>query len=183
MDETPSHHVADGIHDPAANYSTLSVIAHWLGALAVIVLFLSHEGEWLSLHVSFGLLLTIPLLARVIYRFAGGFPRPVDQHPALNFLSRLVMIGMLAAILIVTLTGALIPLFAGDPYTIFDFASWTTPYGGNEQFLSILDETHDIAGHAIVPLFILHLVGFLKHLFLNKHGNRLRMINSLKDGK
>lgn len=183
MDETPSHHIADGIYDPAANYSLISVIAHWLGALAAIALFLTHEDEWLALHVSIGLVLTIPLIARAIYRLTNGFPRPVDQHPALNLLSRLVMIGMLLAILVTTLTGALIPLFAGDAYTFFEMASWTAPYGGNPLVLSLLEEAHDFAGHAIVPLFILHFIGFTKHLFFNRRGNRLRMIKSLRGGR
>lgn len=183
MDETQSHHIADGIHDPAANYSLISVTAHWLGALAVVALFLTHEDDWLTLHISIGLILAIPLFARVVFRFTTGFPRPVDQHPAFNLLSRLVMIGMLLAILVTTLTGIFMPLFAGDPYPIFDMASWTAPYRGNGLVYGLLEEAHDIAGHAIVPLFVLHLIGFSKHLLMNKHGNRLRMIKSLKGGR
>lgn len=183
MDEATNHHVANGTHDPAANYSLVSVIAHWLGALAVIALFLTHEDNWIALHVSIGLALSIPLLARVFYRFAKGFPRPVDQHPAFNFLARLVMIGMLLAILVTTVTGMLMPLFAGNPYQIFDAASWTTSYSGNAYVYDILDEAHDFAGHAIVPLFILHFIGFLTHFVFKKQGNRTRMLKSLKGGK
>jgi len=183
MDETPSHHVADGINDPAANYSLLSTIIHWLAAIAVIALFVTHEDQWVVFHVSVGLVLTIPLLMRVLYRFMTGFPRPVDQHPSLNLLSRLVMIGMLLAILVTALSGLLMPLFAGEPYPFFDIASWTAPYDGNQLVYAILEEAHDFAGHAIVPLFGLHLIGFAKHLVMNKHGNRLRMLKSLKGGK
>ncbi len=183
MGEKISQHIANGIQDPAANYSLISVILHWLGAIAVVALFLTHESNWVWLHVSVGLLLAIPLLARVLHRFTRGFPRPVDQHPALNLLSRLVMIGMLLAILVTTLTGILMPFFAGEPYLVFDFVNWRAPYGGNPLVNELLEETHDFAGHAIVPLFILHLIGFTKHLFFEKHSNRLRMLKSLKDGK
>lgn len=183
MDDKPSHHIADGTNDPAANYSLVSAIAHWLGALAVIALFLTHEDDWIALHVSIGIVLFIPLLTRVYYRFAIGFPRPVDQHPAFNLLARLVMIGMLLAILVTTITGILIPLFAGDPYVILDAVRWTAPYRGNIFVYELLEEAHDFAGHAIVPLFILHLIGFSKHFVFNKQGNRLRMLKSLKGGK
>lgn len=183
MDEKESHHIADGVKDPAANYSAISVLAHWLGAIAVIALFVTHEDEWLNIHVSVGLILTLPLLARVIYRWFTGFPRPVDQHPSLNLLSRLVMIGMLLAILVTSITGLLLPLFAGEPYPMFEFGEWSAPYSGNRLVHFLLEAAHDAAGHAILPLFALHMIGFLKHLLLTRHGNRWRMLKPIKGGK
>lgn len=183
MNDKPNHHVVDGIHDPAANYSLVSIIAHWIGALAVIALFLTHEDDWIVQHISIGIIFTIPLFFRVVYRVSTGFPRTINQHPLLNLLSRLVMIGMLLSILITTVSGILLPLFAGVPYPFFDIASWKAPYDGNSLVHSALEEAHDLAGHAIVPLFVLHLLGFFKHLLFDKHGNRFRMLKAHKGGK
>ena len=183
MNKLSEHHVPTGINDPAANYSMTSVFAHWLGAIAVIFLFLTHEDEWLPYHVSVGLLLTVPLIARVIYRWSKGFPRSVDQHPALNLLSRLVMIGMLLVVLVTAISGALLPLFAGEPYTLLTLGSWTAPYEGNRLVYFLLEELHDAAGHAIIPLFALHMLGFAKHMIFDKGGNRMRMLRPNRDGR
>lgn len=177
------HHVATGENDPAANYSTLSLMVHWLGAIAVLILFFTHEGDWLTLHVSLGLVLALPLIARVIYRWTKGFPRPHDQHPSLNFLARSVMLLMLISIMLVTITGILMPLFEGSPYPLLDYASWSAPYGGNTFVYGILEEIHDAAGHALIPLFILHILGFIKHTFIDKTGTKTRMLKPEKGGK
>ncbi len=183
MNDPIEHHIPTGIEDPVANYSLISVIAHWTGAIAVIFLFLTHEDEWLTYHVSVGMLLAVPLLARVIYRWSKGFPRSVDQHPALNFLSRLVMIGMLLVVLVTAVTGALLPLFAGEPYTFFALGNWAAPYNGNQLIHALLEETHDAAGHVIIPLFALHLLGFAKHMIFGKGGNRMRMLRPKRGGR
>lgn len=182
-EQLPPHHVATGKNDPAANYSTRSLLIHWLGAIAVIVLFLTHEGEWLGLHLSLGLVLTLPLIYRVTYRWNKGFPRPVNQHPALNFLSRLVMIGMLVSVFLVTVSGVLLPVFEGTAYPFFGFGEWTAPFGGNPLIYALLEEVHDLAGHAIIPLFGLHILGFAKHVFFDKKGSKTRMLKPLDGGR
>lgn len=183
MTDKIKHHNVNHAVDPAANYSTMSVAAHWLGALAVIILFFTHEGEWLAFHTSLGIVLAVPLIARVIWRWVNGFPRPVDQHPSLNLLSRLVMIGMMLSILVLSLTGLLMPLFEGTPYPLFGIAEWTFPYTGNANLFSLVEQAHDFAGHAIIPLFVLHIIGFAKHIFLGNSGNKHRMMKPLNGGK
>lgn len=184
MSEKLEHHVASGKNDPAANYALTSILFHWLGAIAIIFLFISHEDDFLIAHISIGLLLTIPLIARVIYRWTNGFPRASDQHPALNFIERLVMIAMLVSILIIVISGIFIPLFAGQAYTFFEIVNWTVPYSGNQNIHAFLEEAHDIAGHAIIPLFGLHLLGFLKHMLVDKKSSsRTRMLKPFRGGK
>ncbi|MDZ7823510.1 MAG: hypothetical protein U5K75_05330 [Ahrensia sp.] len=125
------HHVVDGKIDPAANYSKLSLAVHWFSGLGILILVLTQFFGWTSAHTSFGLLLALPLIARVIYRWSSGFPRAHDQHPSISLIERLIIIALLICMFTLALSGLLLPLFQGAAYSIFGLLSWPAPYEGN----------------------------------------------------
>lgn len=177
------HDVPSAKADPAANYSLLSVISHWLAVIAILVMAVTYFFELDSAHLSLGLLLALPLLWRVIFRLSRGFPRPANQHPTISFLERLIIIGLLAAIFMLALTGLLMPLLSGSPYVFFNFAGWTAPYSGNQAVFIITQTIHTNSATALLPLSILHLASFARHAIYNKKGNTLRMLKPLSGGK
>ena len=125
----------------------------------------------------------LPLLYRVWWRFKRGFARPPQQHHLLNFLARLVMIGMLACIAVLVVTGVLLPASGRGTYDLFGLWSFNVQLGLGRGFHEALETIHDVAGHLIVPLFGLHLVGFIKHRFIDKHGNKNRMLRPMNEGR
>ncbi|KPB00949.1 cytochrome b [Ahrensia marina] len=177
------HDVTNAKKDPAANYSLVSVINHWLGALAILVMAITYQFELHSTHLSLGILLALPLIWRVLLRLSRGFPRTPDQHPTISFLERLIIIGLLTAILLLAITGLLIPLLSGTQYNIFNLVVWTAPYSGSPAALEITLSIHKYSAMALLPLFVLHLAAFTRHAFFNKNGNTLRMLKPLRGGK
>lgn len=177
------HDVADTKDDPAANYSVLSVITHWLGALAILILAVTELAGWTSVHTSLGLLLAVPLIWRVLYRLSRGFARAPDQHPTISFIERMIILALLAAMLFMVVTGLLMPLLSAQAYSFFDPLSWTAPYDGNPAAFGVVKNIHVMSAAAILPLFVAHIAVFARHAFFRKQSNTLRMLKPLKDGR
>ena len=93
-------------------YSPLSIVLHWLAAIFVVALFLTHDGERGSsayvIHVSGGAIIGVFLLWRVWQRVRRGMIDLPDQALLLNAAARGVQWGFLAAIVVAVLTGYLL---------------------------------------------------------------------------
>jgi len=158
----------------STGYTRLSIAAHWLGAIAVAALFITHEGErgsaMMQFHIGGGAIIGLFLLWRVWRRLrAGTAPKP-QQHPALNLLATTVLYGLLACIVVVCVTGYLLPWSGGRPLDIYGL-SIPSPFAGSRDFHEAMEQIHDIAGHLFIPLIGLHILGVLKHLLLDNDGN------------
>lgn len=168
-------------------YSRISIIAHWIAAFAVIALFITHEGDRGSFaqifHVSGGAILGIFLLWRVFRRPVKGFPDKPDQPPLLNIISQIVIWGMLVSIIVVTVTGYLLPWSLGRPLDVFGMISIPSPITGSRDFHEVTEAIHDAAGHIIVPLIALHVLGAFKHLIIDKDGVMARMLRPVTGGR
>ncbi|MEM7300840.1 MAG: cytochrome b/b6 domain-containing protein [Pseudomonadota bacterium] len=170
-----------------SGYTTLSIALHWLGAIAVIALFVTHEGPRGSVafafHVSGGAILGILLLWRVFHRLNRGLAPQPAQHGVLNLLARLVTFGFLAAILVVVLTGYLLPWTVGQPIDIYGWISIPSPLSPSRDFHEIMEQAHNIAGHLFPPLLILHVLGALKHAIIDRDGILRSMVRPSLTGK
>jgi len=169
--------------DPFAGYGLISVLLHWLTAIAVVTLFLTHEREWSAVHLSIGLIAAPVLLFRLYWRVKRGYPRISDQPAVFNFASRLVMLAFLLCILTVTLTGLLIPPLEGKPLAFFDLFAVTVPLPEDRGWANVLEEIHDLAGHAFLPLVALHVLGALAHHFIKRDAVLVRMVRPIRRGK
>ena len=168
-------------------YSRLSISVHWLAAIFVVALFFTHEGERGSgaylFHVSGGAIIGLFLLWRVWHRLRSGMTKKPDQAWPYNLASQIVMYGFLVAIVVVVLTGYLIPWSQGQPLEIFALVSIPSPFGANHQLHEFMEELHEISGQLFVPLLVLHISGAAKHAFIDKDGIARRMFKSVHDGR
>ena len=167
-------------------YSAASIGIHWITAIAIVALFFTHEGERDSLtrlfHLSGGALLGIFLIWRVVRRFRMGLSAKPDQAEILNLLSRLVLWGLLAVILVTCLSGYLLPWTGGRAFDFFGM-SIPSPIAGNHTLHEIFEEVHDIGGHLFIPLIALHVAGVIKHaLFDSDKSVAKRMSKSISNG-
>ena len=178
MERTPLN-----TRDRFAGYSPVSILLHWLTAIAVVTLFLTHEDEFAAIHLGIGIL-AIPLfLFRTGWRVARGYPRITDQPAIFNFAARLVTLAFLLCILTVSVTGLAIPPLEGDPIAFFGLGAVTVPMQPNPALAEIFGEAHDLAGHAFLPLVALHILGALKHHFINRDAVLVRMFRPVAMGK
>ena len=168
-------------------YSQLSIVTHWIAAIIVIALFLTHEGERGSaayvIHVSGGALVGVFLLWRVWHRVRCGNSEKPYQAFVFKAVSQIVIWGFLVAIVVVVVSGYLLPWSLGRPLELFDLISIPSPMGSSPGFRELLEKVHDISGTLFPPLIILHILGTAKHAFIDKDGVASRMLKSVSGGR
>ena len=167
-------------------YSLLSIALHWLAAILVVGLFLTHEGELGStaylLHVSGGAIAGPFLLWRVWHRIRRGGAAAPEQAAIFNFAARLVHWALLAAIIVVVVSGYLLPWSLGRELDVFGFGI-PSPMGASPGLHEFLEGVHDASGHLFVPLLALHIAGAVKHAVFDGRGAGLRMFRPAAGGR
>ncbi len=153
----------------------------------VIALFFTHEGDRgsaaLAFHVGGGAILGLFLLWRVGRRIMRGMTEKPDQAAIYNLASQFVIWGFLVAIIVVVISGYLLPWSRGMAIDIFGLIQLPSPMATNYDIHELIEEVHELSGQLIVPLFLLHLLGALKHRFIDKDAVMQRMVNSVPNGK
>ncbi len=165
-------------------YSILSIVVHWLAAILIVALFFTHEGERGStahlIHVSGGAVVGLFLLWRVWHRLRQGSTRPPKQAAAFNLAARLVHWALLVAIVVVVVSGYLLPWSLGQELDVFGIPS---PMGANGDVHEFVERVHDVSGHLFIPLVALHVLGAVKHAVLDWRGTGLRMFKPINGGR
>ncbi len=173
--------------DRTEGYSRISILVHWLTAIFVVILFITHEGERgdlaYAIHVGGGALVGLFLLWRVGYRMKRGMTRAPDQSPALNVVSAIVLWGLLLTIFVVTLSGYFLPWADGVSLNIFGTLAVPSPMSANPPLLEFMETVHEISGHLIPILLGLHILGAAKHLIIDRDTVVRRMLKALPGGR
>ncbi len=167
-------------------YSILSIVVHWLAAIVVVALFFTHEGERGStaylFHVSGGAITGLFLLWRVWHRVRRGNTRPPKQAAVFNLAARLVHWGLLVAIVVVVVSGYLLPWSLGRELDVFGFGI-PSPMGANRDVHEFVERVHDVSGHLFIPLVALHVLGAIKHAAFDWRGAGRRMFKPIDGGR
>jgi len=171
--------------DPTS-YSRLSLFLHWLSALLIIALFATHEGERGSaeavFHVSGGAIAGVFLLWRVAHRLRKGMSTAPGQALIYHLASKVVLWGFLAAIVVVIVTGYLLPWSVGRAIDVYGLFSIPSPISASRGLHEFVEELHEISGQLFVPLIALHVLGAAKHFFVDKDGVAQRMFRASDRG-
>ncbi|MBG9386661.1 cytochrome b [Caenimonas sp. DR4.4] len=156
-----------------------AIVLHW--ALALLIVFMlclgwymmtvEHEpgGEWyIDLHKSFGLIVFALVLLRVLWRL-GHRPEPLPagtprwQVAASRWTEGLLYVCML----VMPITGILGSMYSRAGLAFFGVAlpAWVTPTRATAKlFFNI----HSFTVWILVGLVVLHALGGLKHLLVDK---------------
>ena len=170
-----------------SGYSRLSIAAHWIAFIAIAALFISHEGErgsaMYAFHVGGGAILGIFILWRALRRPLRGFTAKPDQSALLNLVSMLVIWALILDMVVVIVSGYLVPWSGGRAIDIYGLVSLPSPITGSPGLHETFEEIHEIAGQAIIPLVALHVLGALKHVVMDRDGIMLRMMRPVRGGR
>jgi cytochrome b561 len=177
--------------DTPAAYGAVSRINHWIGALLVILLlgiglYFSdmprglEKTFWRSLHIAFGTVAIPLLLFRVFWRARSTSPLAAPQAPALQRLSHIVHVLLLAAIVTMVVTGPLIQWLGGRPFGIFEVVQFASPLAKSQLWHDRVEELHGWVAWAIIWLLGLHLLGVAKHQFIDRDNLLARMTGRAK---
>lgn len=169
-------------------YGWAAIALHWTSAGAVIALYLLGEQmeeaagrveklAAMRTHVSVGVLLFALLAARLLWSVSQPPPRALGRSAPLRLVARVVQGLFLAMIAILILSGPLVIWSTGNPIGVFDWFAIPSPFPGRVEWLHEAAElVHKTASKLFWPLIILHVLGGLKHLVIDRDRTLQRML-------
>lgn len=171
-----------------SRYGLVSILMHWLVALAVFGLFalgywmvgLDYYSGWYKtapdLHKSIGLVLFTVMLARVLWRCFSPPPASLPDHGRLtrlasklghSFLYLGLFVLMLSGYLISTADGRGIPVFG-----LFEVPASLTSIPDQEDVAGLV---HEYLAWALMIFAGIHALAALKHHFIDRDRTLMRM--------
>jgi len=129
-----------------------------------------------ALHISIGMILLALVAARIVWRLTQGSQPKGNDSPALNLLAFVVQWGLIAAIVVLVVTGPLLNWSVGQPIHVFDWFSIPSPLAASHSLRRTIQEIHGTAANLLIPLVGLHVLGALKHVFFDRDGVMRRML-------
>jgi cytochrome b561 len=174
------------IRDTPTAYGTVSRLNHWIGALFVLLLLAiglyfgdmprgPEKTYWRQLHIAIGTISILFLLFRVFWRMRSTSPLALPQKPALQAFSRVVHVLLLAAIVVMVVSGPLIQWSGGRPFGIFDWLSIPSPLTKSAAWHDRLEVLHGWTAWVLIYLIGFHLLGVIKHQFIDRDKILARM--------
>ena len=157
----PTMDKAKSLFDRPDSFGWISIALHWFSALAITLLWLvgqsiaSQSAEQIdarrSLHITLGLVLWLPLVARLVWRLRIKHPWVAGQGRTTHRLAKAAHYSILVVLGVSLLTG---------PVMV-----WALPEGSG--FNEIAFAVHATAAEALAVLVVLHVLAALKHLMFH----------------
>jgi cytochrome b561 len=173
-------------------YGAVSRANHWIVSIAFLGMLavgfyleyggLEREarGPIMALHKATGTVLLLVVAWRVVWRLRQGFPAPASDMPAWQLqLSKAVHWGLLAAVVLMPVSGFVMSTFGGrgiDVYGLFRIPA----VADSDAISGAASAAHEYAAWAMVGLLALHIAGALKHQFVDRDVTLARMISGRK---
>ncbi len=170
-----------------SRYSRMAIALHWIIALAIIGQFIGMEygeslpkgdpslGTLYMLHKSTGITILALTILRLAIRLKRGFlPLPIHMAGWEVFLARATHVGFYLMMLLMPLSGWIFSVSAKRGLDWFGL--FPVPVLPLEGLKDIAHEFHELGAWALIVLFVLHVLGALKHHFLDRDDIAARMI-------
>ena len=166
-----------------------SRILHWLSALLIFGLFalgywmrtLDYYHPWYQqapdLHKSFGILLVVIMLTRIVWRFVTTKPEHLTSHKPWELrLAHIIHWILYLGILLILITGYLIATSENRPIEVFELFNVPAVIQAFEEQEDIAGFIHEWAAYVIMAFVGLHILGALKHHFIDKDKTLKRIL-------
>ena len=174
--------------EPRNRYSLVSLLLHWGIAvliLAQILLITAHEAtegplsrEFVQLHKAVGLSILMLTLVRIGWRLAHPAPAlPGTMKRWERLLARATHVLFYVALIALPLSGWAASSATGRDISWFGLFNWPLlPIGGGRDTARALMEAHELMVKGLYVLISLHVIGALKHQFIDRDNVLHRMI-------
>lgn len=173
----------------SSHYGLVSILMHWLVAVAVFGLFalgfwmveLDYYSGWYKtapdLHKSMGLLLFAVMLVRLLWRWISPPPASLPSHgPRTRLASKLGHGFLYLGLFVLMISGYLISTADGrgiQVFGLFEVPASLTRIPNQEDIAGLV---HEYLGWALVICAGLHGLAALKHHFIDRDRTLLRML-------
>lgn len=171
-----------------SRYSLGAIVLHWAIAIAVIVAWRiaesaehgsqAEEAAIMGDHMALGMLILFLTVLRLIWRLTHSHPAfPQDLARWETLLARAVHVVFYALLLGLPLLGWLGTSMEGAPIDLFGaFTIPSLPVAANRGLGHELLEVHGSLGQLMLFLIALHVLGAVKHHFVDRNGALYRML-------
>ncbi len=179
--------------NPPSTYSGVSIFLHWFIALLVVAQVVliaisdevsgSDRGLWIGLHKSTGLTILVLTLVRLAWRLKEPWhPLPVDTPGWQKLAARATHVGFYVVLLAMPLVGWAASSAAGRDILWYGLFEWPLlPIGGGRDVARDLMDFHSLGAKALYVLIGLHILGALKHQFIDRDNEVRRMLPIIPD--
>ncbi len=170
-----------------ARYSTWAIALHWLIAILVIVNWRLAEAFeeaadadklfWINQHKTLGITILLLSVLRLVWRMAHTPPALPDQMAGWEkLLARSIHTIFYIMLIGLPFGGWLASSYSGYPIRFWGLFDWPLlPVLENKDMGHKLAEAHGAGGEVLLILIALHIVGALKHQFIDKLPSFSRM--------
>jgi len=173
----------------AKRYSGVAMLLHWLIAIAVIVNWRIAEAAEhaasreeamavMANHKALAISILVLTLLRLGWRMVHRPPALSASYAAWErLLARAVHAIFYVLLIGLPLAGWLANSYSGQAVDMFGlFTLPALPVGENADTGEAIFELHGAGGGVMLILIVLHTLGALKHMFIDKDGNLWRML-------
>ena len=170
-------------------YDLLTILLHWISAAAMLGLFalgvwmveLGYYHSWYNrapdVHRSVGVLLTLLVLVRLVWRQAVALPEaPATHKPWERISGRVAHVLLYLLLLLVCFSGYFISSAEGQAVDVFNWFSVPALVSNTENLEDTSGLIHKIAAYIIIALTAVHACAALKHHFIDRDDTLLRML-------
>ncbi len=181
--------------DTRSKLSGNTIFLHWVVALMMIALlgtgvYMEHNELYALYpwHKSFGVLIFVFALWRVLWRMKNGWFAHVGDYSAMEkSLSKIVHYLLLIGTILMPVSGFLMSSLGGHGVALFglelvarnpDPENMRQVIALNEPLAHFAHTMHGLGGKLIIAGVVLHVVGALKHHFVDKDGTIRRMLGA-----
>jgi len=183
------------MRDTHQKFTWPTVSLHWIIAIAIIAmlafgLYLEDmprgpdKGQLIGLHKSVGILILMFALVRVLWRYLNQFPKPLSTLT--NWQEKLAKLThwvLIIGTVLLPVSGILMSIGGGFGIGVFGFELVARSPDKNETLSQIGHVLHGVGGKLLILFVILHIVGAIKHQFIDKDGTLSRMLGIKVDLK
>lgn len=163
------------LKDSATHYGWISIVLHWGGAIAVLMLwFIGHvmtsegtgeaeKAELVRVHTTVAVTVFILLGGRIAHRLTVGFPGPAEDQPPVRFLvTRIVQYALLIGIATMLISGPMMVWAGGDAIGFLDWGGIASPFEPDPALHELMLQTHRTTRWALLVGVLLHVGGVFR---------------------
>ena len=179
--------------DTQNKFSPLTVMFHWVVGLTIIGLlasgvYMAEAGvhalyPW---HKAIGFIVLFFALARVVWRMKNGWPEPLGNNTQfMQGVASVVHWVLILSTLLMPISGLIGSVIGGHGLSVFGLEVFAPNFSVDdpEKTLPINYELskagatiHYYLGYVLIAAVILHVLGALKHHFVDQDGTLRRML-------